>query len=219
MRKIFSVAQCDSLQTRSRSFSLSLSPPSRSRRHTHVFSSCLPIENRVGDQIEFPTSTSFYSLKAGRSSGRGKNLTGFSAPEMRAGRDRYVDVTNCYCTGLFAATFAVYSRLFRVNLTRWYQRFMRDYFPMITRNRDYRTFLVTFDGEGESERDHNERRNKRCAIVFHKFLERRILSSCYIERAKIQKRARYFSSAFLSRCIVFILHVVRPFCLIQSTKA
>lgn len=77
MRKISSVAQCDSLQTRSRSFSLS---PSSRFADTHVFSSCLPIENRVGDQIEFPTSTSFYSLRARAiESGRGKNLTGFSA--------------------------------------------------------------------------------------------------------------------------------------------
>lgn len=69
--------------------SLFLSPSSslllRHSRSTHVFSSCLPIENRVGDQIEFPTSTSFYSLRAGRSRvGWGKNLTGFSAFEMRA---------------------------------------------------------------------------------------------------------------------------------------
>lgn len=66
-------------------FSLSLCPflpPSLSLSFvaldTHVFSSCLPIENRVGDQIEFPTSTSFYSLRAGAiESGWGKNLTGF----------------------------------------------------------------------------------------------------------------------------------------------
>jgi len=65
MRRI-SVAQCDSLQTRSRSFSLLSLSLSLSRffvalADAHVFSSCLPIENRVGDQIEFPTSTSLYS--------------------------------------------------------------------------------------------------------------------------------------------------------------
>jgi len=102
MRKICSVAQCDSLQTQfcsyflllSLSLSLSLlfsSLPSLltiffvAFADTHVFSSCLPIENRVGDQIEFPTSTSFYSLRAGRSRvAEEKNLTGFSAFEMRA---------------------------------------------------------------------------------------------------------------------------------------
>jgi len=76
MRKISSVAQCDSLHTRFCSYSLSLSlfflPLFLSfffvaLTDTHMFSSCLPIENRVGDQIEFPTSTSFYSLRVGRS--------------------------------------------------------------------------------------------------------------------------------------------------------
>lgn len=50
------------LVTDSVTFIFSLCPWSYSQTHT-LFSSCLPIENRVGDQIEFPTSTSFYSLR------------------------------------------------------------------------------------------------------------------------------------------------------------
>lgn len=71
---------------------------------THVFSSCLPIENRVGDQIEFPTFTSFYSLRAGRSRVAEEKISR-DFPRSRCVRSRKQSRSNCNITKPFVRSY------------------------------------------------------------------------------------------------------------------
>lgn len=94
MRKISSVAQCDSLQTRSRSFSLSLL---RRASQTHTCSRAV-CQSKIVSAIKLNFLHPLPSTRweRGRSSGREKNLTGFSALEVRARSDHGVTSTLRY---------------------------------------------------------------------------------------------------------------------------